>query len=89
MMAAATSPASSPLAIRRISGLGLWLARAAVMIVGSLLLWASARIEVPLLPVPVTTQTYVVLTLGALLGWRLGGATVAAYLAAAADAAET
>jgi biotin transport system substrate-specific component len=54
---------------------------AAVLVLGSLLLWASAKVQVPFWPVPITLQTYVVLTLGALFGWRLGAATVAAYLA--------
>jgi biotin transport system substrate-specific component len=54
--------------------------RGAAVILGSLLLWASAKVQVPFWPVPMTLQTYVVLTLGALLGWRLGAATVAAYL---------
>lgn len=54
---------------------------ATVIALGSALLWASAKVQVPFWPVPMTMQTYVVLTLGALFGWRLGGATVAAYLA--------
>jgi biotin transport system substrate-specific component len=56
-----------------------------VIVVGGLLaLGASARIEVPMRPVPMTLQTYALLVLGALLGWRLGLATVATYLALAA-----
>ena len=54
---------------------------AAILILGSSLLWASAKVQVPFWPVPITLQTYVVLTLGALFGWRLGAATLAAYLA--------
>jgi biotin transport system substrate-specific component len=53
---------------------------AAVLILGSSLLWVSAKVEVPFWPVPVTLQTYVVLMLGALFGWRLGAAAVATYL---------
>ena len=55
-------------------------ARAVAVILGSLLLWTSAKVQVPFWPVPMTLQTYVVSIVGALLGWRLGGATVAAYL---------
>jgi len=36
--------------------------------------------QVPFWPVPMTMQTYVVLSFGALFGWRLGAATLAAYL---------
>ena len=50
-------------------------------VLGSLLLWASARVQVPFFPVPLTLQTLVVLGLGAAFGWRLGATTVALYLA--------
>jgi biotin transport system substrate-specific component len=50
-------------------------------IVGSLLLWISARIQVPFWPVPMTMQTFVVLVLGMAYGWRLGAATLLLYLA--------
>lgn len=53
----------------------------ALMVAGSLLLTLSAKIQVPLPPVPMTLQTLVVLLIGAGFGWRLGGATVALYLA--------
>jgi biotin transport system substrate-specific component len=54
---------------------------AAIALVGSLLLTLSAKLQVPFWPVPMTMQTYVVLCLGAALGWRLGTATVLLYLA--------
>lgn len=44
----------------------------------------AARIEVPMMPVPMTLQTYALLLMGALCGWRLGLATVTTYLALAA-----
>ena len=53
----------------------------ALVIAGSLLLTASAKLQVPFWPVPMTMQTYVVLVLGMALGPRLGAATVALYLA--------
>jgi len=48
---------------------------------GTVLLWLSAKIQVPLYPVPVTMQTLVVLLLGIAYGSRLGAATLALYLA--------
>jgi biotin transport system substrate-specific component len=50
-------------------------------LVGSALLAISAKIQVPIPPVPMTMQTLVVLIIGATYGWRLGGATVLLYLA--------
>jgi len=50
-------------------------------VVGSLALWASAKISIPFYPVPMTMQTYVVLVIGMSFGWKLGGATILLYLA--------
>jgi|UPI0004B3EB11 biotin transport system substrate-specific component len=52
-----------------------------LMVVGTALLTISAKVQVPLPYVPMTLQTLVVLLIGASYGWRLGGATVALYLA--------
>jgi biotin transport system substrate-specific component len=52
-----------------------------LMVVGTALLTVSAKVQVPLPYVPMTLQTLVVLMIGASYGWRLGGATVALYLA--------
>ena len=49
-------------------------------IVGSLLLTASAKAQVPFWPVPMTMQTFAVVVIGMAYGWRLGGATVLLYL---------
>jgi biotin transport system substrate-specific component len=54
---------------------------ALLAVIGSLALWASAKIQVPFWPVPITMQTFVVLCLGAGLGRTLGTATVLLYLA--------
>lgn len=62
-------------------GLAALLRTAVLALVGSLLLALSAKVQVPFWPVPMTMQTYVVLVLGAACGWRLGLATVLAYLA--------
>jgi biotin transport system substrate-specific component len=48
---------------------------------GTALLTFSAKINLPLPFVPMTLQTLVVLVIGAVYGWRLGCATVIAYLA--------
>ena len=54
--------------------------QAGAVIVGSLLLALSSQIKVPMYPVPMTMQTYAVLLVGALCGWRVGLATVMAWL---------
>lgn len=57
------------------------LSKAVVVVLASLMLAISAKVQVPFWPVPMTMQTFVVLLLGAVLGWRMAGATVLAYLA--------
>ena len=47
---------------------------------GTLLLTISAKIKVPFYPVPMTMQTFVVVLIGITLGWKLGLATIFAYL---------
>ena len=56
---------------------------AALVIGASLLVALSAKISVmlPFSPVPVTGQTFAVLLVGAVLGWRRGSAALALYLA--------
>ena len=55
--------------------------KAATVIAGSLLLWASAKVSVPFWPVPMTMQVFAVLLLGLGLGAPLAVAAVALYLA--------
>lgn len=55
--------------------------RAGAVILGSLLLALSSQIKVPMVPVPMTMQTFAVTLVGALYGWRLGAVTVLAWLA--------
>ena len=55
--------------------------KAATVIAGSLLLWASAKVSVPFFPVPMTMQVFAVLLLGLGLGTPLAVASVALYLA--------
>jgi biotin transport system substrate-specific component len=47
----------------------------------SLLMALSAQVAIPVGPVPITGQTFVVLLTGALLGSRLGAAAMIVYLA--------
>jgi biotin transport system substrate-specific component len=54
---------------------------AILMALGTALLTLSAKVNLPLPYVPMTLQTLVVLIIGAAYGWRLGSATVIAYLA--------
>ena len=54
---------------------------AVLAVAGTALLAISAQISVPMWPVPMTMQTFAVVLIGAAYGWRLGGATVALYLA--------
>ncbi|MDX9860935.1 MAG: biotin transporter BioY [Rhodospirillales bacterium] len=58
-----------------------WLRAVVLAAVGSLLLTASAKIQVPFWPVPMTMQTFAVLVIGMTYGPRLGVATVVLYLA--------
>ena len=58
-----------------------WVWRVAAILAGSWLIALSARINVPMWPVPMTMQTFAVLLVGALGGARLGAQTLAAYLA--------
>ncbi|MBZ9739134.1 MULTISPECIES: biotin transporter BioY [unclassified Mesorhizobium] len=69
-------PSFSPLRLQQRS-IG-WQAGAVVL--GTLFLALSSYIEVPMVPVPVTMQTFAVTLIGALYGWRLGAVTIAAWL---------
>ncbi len=51
------------------------------MLIGTIALTISAKINIPFIPVPATFQTMVVAIIAASFGWRLGVATIALYLA--------
>ena len=53
----------------------------ALVALGVALLALAAKIRIPMWPVPVTMQTFAVLTIGAAYGMRLGAVTLLAYLA--------
>ena len=57
--------------------------KAAVLVLGVAFLTAASWVQVPMWPVPMTMQTFAVLMVGALCGWRLGLATVVTWLALA------
>lgn len=52
----------------------------AIVVLGTLLLTLSAKINVPVWPVPVTLQSFAVAALAAAFGWRIGVATLTLYL---------
>jgi biotin transport system substrate-specific component len=57
----------------------IWIRLLAVL-AGTAILALSSYIEVPMVPVPLTMQTFAVTLIGAFYGWRLGAATVVAWL---------
>lgn len=54
--------------------------KTSVIVLGSFFLAVCSWIEVPMVPVPMTMQTFGFVLLGALCGWRLALATSLAYL---------
>lgn len=59
----------------------VWLRRMVLFIAGVAALWISAKIQIATVPVPVTLQLLVIMSIGAAYGSRLGFATVMGYLA--------
>ncbi|SMQ60113.1 biotin transport system substrate-specific component [Devosia lucknowensis] len=53
---------------------------AAIVLLGTMLIAAAAKVSVPVWPVPVTLQSLAIAALAAAFGLRIGVATVAAYL---------
>jgi len=70
---------SLPGLARTLAGSSLAIQAAAVL-AGSLFIALAAQITVPMLPVPMTMQTFAVLLVGLLFGPRLALATLATYL---------
>jgi biotin transport system substrate-specific component len=56
-------------------------ARLVALLAAVALLWISARIQIPLWPVPITMQTYVVIVIAMGCGTRLGLAAIGSYVA--------
>lgn len=61
-------------------GAGLWVKRAALVILGVMALALSAKMRVHVGPIPVTMGTFAVLTIGAAYGPKLGLTTLLAYM---------
>jgi biotin transport system substrate-specific component len=51
-----------------------------LVIAGSLFLALASQVVIPMVPVPITLQTFAVMIIAMLYGWRLGAATIALYL---------
>lgn len=76
-----TSAAYAPLANVVLNEQNTLARNVLLAVAGSIALWISAKVQIPFFPVPMTLQTLVVLIIGMAYGWRLGGATIALYLA--------
>ncbi|MEG8098739.1 biotin transporter BioY [Candidatus Liberibacter brunswickensis] len=50
------------------------------IIFAHVLLTLSSYVAIPIIPVPVTMQTFSVTLIGAIYGWRLGGITIISWL---------
>ncbi len=74
-----SQPVSAPSTLP-VPGLSGWLRSSLLVLGGTAALAASSYVSIPLQPVPVSMQTFAVLMVGALYGWRLGGLTVVAWL---------
>jgi biotin transport system substrate-specific component len=74
-------PLAAVLWPQRADGISPTLRAVILVALGTALLTLSAKVNLPLPYVPMTLQTLVVLMIGAAYGWRLGCATVIAYLA--------
>ena len=82
-MPASATATDRPFVPLRLAGKA-WTTKALAVLLGTLFLAASSWIAVPMFPVPMTMQTLAVTLVGALYGWRLGLATVLAWLGEAA-----
>lgn len=54
--------------------------QALYVVAGTLVLALASRLSVPMVPVPITMQTFAITMIGALYGWRLATVTVLAWL---------
>ena len=49
-------------------------------LIGSIIIALSAKVKIPFYPVPMTMQTFTIILIGAIYGWKLGLSTVMLYL---------
>ncbi|UJW76384.1 biotin transporter BioY [Rhizobium sp. SL42] len=54
--------------------------RAVLLLIGTGILAIASQISVPMVPVPITMQTFAITMIGVLYGWRLGALTLLAWL---------
>ncbi|MCC8931030.1 biotin transporter BioY [Rhizobium sp. 'Codium 1'] len=54
--------------------------QAVLLLFGTGVLALASQISVPMVPVPITLQTFAITMIGVLYGWRLGALTVLAWL---------
>ena len=62
------------------SGSTSYIKNVILILLGTLLLAVSSKIQVPFWPVPMTMQTFIVMIIGMLYGWKLASLTLIAYL---------
>jgi len=62
------------------TGSAVWMKRLVLLVAGVVALWVSAKIQIATVPVPVTLQMLVIMTIGAAYGPYLAASTVGAYL---------
>ncbi|WEX87834.1 biotin transporter BioY [Sinorhizobium garamanticum] len=78
-LVSAHSPVFDPLRL----GDKAWPLKALFVLAGTGFLALSSQISVPMVPVPITMQTFAVTMIGVIYGWRLGVVTILAWLAEA------
>ena len=81
MMRPGASPVTLAAAVWPSSAIPAALRGLLLMLAGSAFIALSAQVTVPMWPVPMTGQTFAVLLVGVAFGWRLGAATLLAYMA--------
>ena len=60
--------------------INVYLKNIGLILLGSLLLALSSKVQVPFWPVPMTMQTFIVFIIGMTYGWKLAFSTLVVYL---------
>ena len=61
-------------------GINSYIKNVILILLGTLLLAVSSKVQVPFWPVPMTMQTFIVFIIGMSYGWRLAFSTLIVYL---------
>lgn len=61
-------------------GIDSYIKNIILILLGTFLLAVSSKVQVPFWPIPMTMQTFIVLIVGMLYGWKLASLTLIAYL---------